>query len=200
MQAKGLELAAYDPRGIQAHGLGYATSNIGGSHQIGYSVQELFGFPERVDRFSALDKGRHTIWSQRFITIFDTAVACGFPNAFTESQLKFETYLTWLSKATGRTEEFSGVEALEATFARIYTLERAFNLRMGLTKADDDLPARLKEEPIPDGPSAGHVWHREELLRDYYRARGWTENSGVPTRTTLASLGLGEVADDIQAP
>ncbi|MHB8870238.1 MAG: aldehyde ferredoxin oxidoreductase family protein, partial [Thermoleophilia bacterium] len=35
MHVKGLELPAYDPRGAKAHGIGYAVSNIGGSHMYG---------------------------------------------------------------------------------------------------------------------------------------------------------------------
>ena len=57
MHAKGLELAAYDPRGAKAHGVGYATSPIGGSHQIGYGTAEIFGMPEKVDRFTPYGKG-----------------------------------------------------------------------------------------------------------------------------------------------
>lgn len=197
MHAKGLELAAYDPRGLQGHGLGYAVSTIGGSHQIGYGVQELFGFPERVDRFSADDKGRHVIWANRYITIFDCAVACGFANAFTESRLDFDTFREWLTLATGMAAEFDDPVRLEAAFDRIYTLEHVFNRRMGLTAADDTLPARVLREPIPDGPSAGHVWHRDLLVRDYYRARGWDEQSGIPRRETLARLGLAAVAEDL---
>jgi aldehyde:ferredoxin oxidoreductase len=198
IHAKGLELAAYDPRGLQAHGLGYATSTIGGSHQIGYSVQELFGFPEQVDRFSARDKGRHTIWSQAYICIFDCAVACGFPNAFTESKLDFGTLPQWLTLATGMDDAFGDTDKINLIFERIYNLERLFNMRHGLTAADDTLPGRILEEPIQDGPSAGHVWHREELVRDYYRARGWDEVTGAPLPKTLKRLGLEREADQLE--
>ncbi|MBM3791863.1 MAG: hypothetical protein FJW35_16135, partial [Acidobacteria bacterium] len=92
MHIKGLEFAAYDPRGLQAYGVGQATSNMGAHHQICYPIQELFGFPEQVDRFSTEDRGRHAVWSNRYIMIFDCAVACGFPNAFTESRLDFESF------------------------------------------------------------------------------------------------------------
>lgn len=198
MHAKGLELAAYDPRGLQAHGLGYATSNIGGSHQIGYSVQELFGFPERIDRFSPYDKGRHTIWSNRYIMIFDCAVACGFPNAFTESRLDFQTFIEWLQLATGLKDAFKDPEGMNRIYDRIYNLERAFNLRMGMTCQSDTLPARVLKEPIEDGPSSGHLWHKEELIKDYYQARGWDLNTGVPLRSTLEALDLSDVADDLE--
>ena len=155
MHAKGLELAAYDPRGLQGHGLGYATSNIGGSHQIGYGIQELFGFPEKSDRFSTADKGRHTVWANRYITIFDCAVACGFANAFTESRLDFSSFTDWLQMATGMKSAFGSVEQLNTIFDRIYVVERAFNLRMGLSETDDTLPRRLRREPDARWPLGG---------------------------------------------
>jgi aldehyde:ferredoxin oxidoreductase len=198
MHNRGLELAAYDPRGIQAHGLGYATSNIGGSHQYGYSVQEIFGFPEKVDRFSPKDKGRHTIWSQRYITIFDCAVTCGFPNAFTESKMHFGNFGQWLEMATGIQDAFNSEEKMNQIYDRIYNIERAFNHKMGMTISDDDLPKRVKTEALPDGPSAGHLWHKEELLEDYFQKRGWNAETGVPLRETLEALNLKYVADMLE--
>jgi len=196
MQIKGLEFAAYDPRGLQAYGVGQATSNMGAHHQICYPMQELFGFPEQVDRFSAEDKGRHAVWSNRYIMIFDCAVACGFPNAFTESRLDFDTFPEWLYQATGL-ESFHDKASLDDLYDRIWAVERAFNMRNGFTAADDTMPKRLLEEAMPDGKSAGHVWHRQPLLEDYYRVRRWDPVTGVPTRALLHDLDLDDVATDL---
>ncbi len=196
MQIKGLEFAAYDPRGLQAYGVGMATSNMGAHHQISYPIQELFGFPEQVDRFSGDDKGRHAVWANRYIMIFDCAVACGFPNAFTESRLDFETFPEWLYLATG-CEAFRSRAYIDDVYDRIWTVERAFNLRNGFTAADDTMPKRLLTEGMPDGKSAGHVWLREPTLRDYYRVRRWDEQTGVPTRALLEDLRLAHVAEDL---
>jgi aldehyde:ferredoxin oxidoreductase len=196
MQIKGLEFAAYDPRGLQAYGVGQATSNMGAHHQICYPMQELFGFPEQVDRFSAEDKGRHAVWSNRYIMIFDCAVACGFPNAFTESRLDFDTFPEWLYQATGE-ESFHDKASLDDLYDRIWAVERAFNMRNGFTAADDTMPKRLLEEAMPDGKSAGHVWHRQPLLEDYYRVRRWDPVTGVPTRALLHDLDLDDVATDL---
>lgn len=43
MEVKGLELPAYDVRGLKAHGLNYATSYTGADHNRGYAFQEVFG-------------------------------------------------------------------------------------------------------------------------------------------------------------
>jgi aldehyde:ferredoxin oxidoreductase len=194
---KGLEFAAYDPRGLKAYGVGQATSNMGAHHQICYPVQELFGFPEQVDRFSEQDKGRHAVWSNRYIMMFDCAVACGFPNAFTESRVDFASYPDWVYRVTG-VDAFRDQRAMDDLYDRIYTVERAFNMRNGFTAADDTMPKRLMEQPMPDGQSAGHVWHREPMLSDYYRVRRWDEQTGVPTPALLHDLGLDDVASDLR--
>jgi aldehyde:ferredoxin oxidoreductase len=73
---------------------------------------------------------------------------------------------------------------------RTWNLERLFNLKAGLTRADDTLPQRLLKEPHKRGPSAGVVVDLDAMLPVYYRERGWS-GDGVPTREKLAELGLG---------
>ena len=75
---------------------------------------------------------------------------------------------------------------------RIINLERLFNVREGVRRAQDVLPWRVMHEPIPDGPSAGMHCPPAELsamLDEYYALRGW-DADGVPTPARLASLGL----------
>jgi aldehyde:ferredoxin oxidoreductase len=47
----------------------------------------------------------------------------------------------------------------------------------------------MLEQPIPAGPTRGQVNRLHEMLPDYYRARGWSED-GRPTQETLRALGL----------
>ncbi len=72
---------------------------------------------------------------------------------------------------------------------RIYNLERMFNLKAGIDPAQDTLPKRLLEEPIPDGPLKGEVAKLDIMLPVYYQERGWNEE-GVPTDAKLQALGL----------
>ena len=72
---------------------------------------------------------------------------------------------------------------------RTWNLERLFNLKAGLTRADDTLPQRLLQDAHQSGPSAGVVVNLDAMLPVYYRERGWSE-AGVPTREKLAELGL----------
>ena len=72
---------------------------------------------------------------------------------------------------------------------RTWNLERLWNLKAGLTKADDSLPKRLLNEPHKQGPSAGVTVNLDAMLPVYYEERGWDE-AGVPTQEKLAELGL----------
>jgi aldehyde:ferredoxin oxidoreductase len=73
---------------------------------------------------------------------------------------------------------------------RSFNLERLFNLREGLSAADDSLPERLTKTPQParDGASnADHVVPLEKMLKRYYKVRGW-DTAGVPKKQTLKRL------------
>jgi aldehyde:ferredoxin oxidoreductase len=81
---------------------------------------------------------------------------------------------------------------------RAYNLARVFNIREGLTRADDTLPPRLLEEPLPDGPAAGKVNENLDAMLDkYYELRGWDKATGKPTPAKLKELGLEECIKDI---
>jgi aldehyde:ferredoxin oxidoreductase len=93
--------------------------------------------------------------------------------------LWFEKWLTYITGAP-----FSGGH-LQEIGARIFNLERMYNLREGLTAADDTLPPRMLNEPTFPGMTSGHPLGK--LLPRYYRNRGW-DADGVPTSRTLERL------------
>jgi aldehyde:ferredoxin oxidoreductase len=194
MQIKGLELPGYDPRGAKRHGLGYATSPIGGSHNIGYLSQEIFGAtrPRPIDRFA--DKGDTDILklAQDRAGMWETGIACSF------AQPRMRVFGPMLASITG-TPELGVAEHLFAVGERIFNLERAFNIREGFRRKDDIFPMRIITEPLRHaGPSEGQVLRNPDaLLDEYYRFRGWDEN-GVPTRDKLRELGLEEIISDME--
>jgi aldehyde:ferredoxin oxidoreductase len=187
MHVKGLEIPAYEPRGAKAHGLNIATSTIGASHMTGYGMQELFGIPEQVDRFVVEGKGALTRQNQDKTATYDSLIVCGFPACF--GWISPEIYAQLLVAATG-IEEFGDVNNLIKAGERIYNLERLFNMREGLQRKDDYLPERFIKEPMPDGASKGQVFEMDMLLDDYYKARGWDIQTGVPMKEKLEELGL----------
>jgi aldehyde:ferredoxin oxidoreductase len=81
---------------------------------------------------------------------------------------------------------------------RAYNLARVFSIREGLTRADDTLPPRLLEDPLPEGPAEGKVNENlAEMLDKYYELRGWDKATGKPTPAKLKALGLDEYIPDI---
>ncbi len=83
---------------------------------------------------------------------------------------------------------------------RIYNLMRAYLVREGLTRKDDDYPDRFYDEPIPDGPTKGALLSRDTmttLLDVYYDMVGWDKETGIPTKEKLVELDLGYVADEL---
>ncbi|MFA4886223.1 MAG: aldehyde ferredoxin oxidoreductase family protein [Desulfotomaculaceae bacterium] len=183
MQVKGLELPAYDPRGLQGMGLGLATSNRGGCHLRAYMVgPEALGVPKMVDRFSTGGKAGLTITQQNISAAIDSLIVCRFINlAVTE-----EYFARILSAVTGVDYH---PQDLHRTGERIWNLERLYNLRSGLDFSFDTLPPRLLEEPIREGPSSGRKVELAQMLTEYYRFRSWDEY-GVPSAAKIKELGL----------
>ena len=68
------------------------------------------------------------------------------------------------------------VERLLEAGERIWNLERDYNLKAGLTGADDRLPQRLLKEAAKTGPAKGKVNGLDTMLPEYYQLRGWTKD------------------------
>jgi aldehyde:ferredoxin oxidoreductase len=84
--------------------------------------------------------------------------------------------------------EIWSADDLKEVSSRIMCQERLFNIREGITREDDSLPARLLKEPKPEGLTKGVVVPLEELKDDYYQAMGWDLLTGNPTDSVLAEL------------
>jgi len=187
MHVKGLEMPAYDPRAAKGMGLGYATSDRGACHLRGYTAgQELFGYGGGVDPYIIEGKAKLVIDRQNEKAVIDSSGLCFF--AFFAITLK-ELYHMVVA-CTG--QPYKDWYELMNIGERVYNLTRLFNVREGLTRKDDTLPSRFLNEPMSEGPAKGQVVELEQMLSEYYRLRGWTEE-GIPKRETLNKLGLIEL-------
>ncbi|HET6475862.1 MAG TPA: aldehyde ferredoxin oxidoreductase family protein [Thermoleophilia bacterium] len=183
MSVKRLEMPAYDPRGMKAQGLAYATSNRGGCHlRANMLGPEILGIPKMVDRFATLGKAGLLINIQNLNAVLDSLSVC----KFTAFAMKEDYYARQLSAVWGETVE---PQELLLLGERIWNTEHLFNLAAGFTRADDTLPPRLLHEPVPAGPSAGQVVDLPPMLDEYYISRGW-DAGGVPSAAKLERLGL----------
>jgi len=74
-------------------------------------------------------------------------------------------------------------ETLRQVGQRVLDTERLINADFGLSRADDTLPKRYFDEPMPGRKSRGHRIERDkfqQMLDDYYQERSWDSNGKVP--------------------
>ncbi len=180
MGVKGQEFPAYDPRGFQGMGVAYATCNRGACHLRAWTPGiETTG---EYDPHGTDGKSAWVAEEQNRTTAHDATGIC----MFTTAGAPLDDLIPVLSTATGvdyTMDDFVHIGE------RIWNIERLWNLKAGLTAADDTLPKRLLEEAHAEGPSAGVTVNLDAMLPDYYAARGWTED-GRPTTEKLMDLGL----------
>jgi aldehyde:ferredoxin oxidoreductase len=93
--------------------------------------------------------------------------------------------------------DFGWEEALKAG-RRVLTLRQAFNAREGITPDQIDLPKRIKEEPLPVKTGAPPKIDFQALKEGFFTAMGWDIKTGMPSRQTLADLGLAELVGDLK--
>jgi len=197
IQVKGMDIAMHDPRAFQAGGPHYACSPTGGRHTeanpilffeaTGRTRPDL-GYPKRLDRFSTKGKGRvakimEDWWA--FIAAAGWCIFADFAAAYGVENFR-EAYnaLTGFNNTTA--------DIMKAG-ERIYNLKKAFNMRHGCSREEDNLPDRLLKEKT----KAGAVVKLDKTLPQYFRVRGWDPKTSKPTKKKLLELGLRDVAEDL---
>jgi aldehyde:ferredoxin oxidoreductase len=169
-------------------GLALATADRGGCHQRAFPILYECGGEwngEPVDRLALKGKGEIVATLQNYLAGVDTLVKCDFATY----GIKEDTYAAMLEAALGEAWDAAKLKQLGE---RVWNQIRLFNLREGFTRADDTLPKRFTEEPLPEGPFAGAkitLEDLDQLLDDYYAFRGW-DKEGRPTAEKLKELGL----------
>ncbi|MHA1614763.1 MAG: aldehyde ferredoxin oxidoreductase C-terminal domain-containing protein, partial [Candidatus Thorarchaeota archaeon] len=198
MHVKGLELPGYDSRAAKVTGLAYAVANRGGDHITAYIEGPAFlNMPFMIVEDADIGDPLKEIPETSLVVknfedafgIFDAIGGCKFMGMV----LTAEDWAGLMSTLMGY--DYTA-DDFRKTGERIYNLERAYIIREGFTRADDTLPPRLLEDPMPEGPAEGHVVNLEVLLDAYYEYRGWDEN-GRPTKEKLEELDLGWLIDTV---
>jgi len=210
MQAKGQTLVGRDVRASKGWGLAYAVASRGPCHiraalPEGYtantwdaSVQGILQkYSDPTNPLLEEGKGELVQWHENLTAFKNSMNLCLFTlypyNVLSGSQPEMLARL--YSAVTGL-----GIDQEDVlrTGERIINLERAFNIREGVTRKDDTLPERMLKEPYPDGPAKGQVVDLEPMLNEYYQFRGWDMKTGIPKRSRLEALGLKDVADALE--
>jgi aldehyde:ferredoxin oxidoreductase len=160
MTVKGLEMPAYNPAGVLGTALAYATSNRGACHLRAYTIApEILHFPQFVDPCKEDGKAELVIKLQDAFAVYDSLILCKYYSfaLFTTLEFELDDIAKLLSAITGWS--FTN-ELLHEIGSRIYTIERMFNMKAGITVDEDVLPKKLGMDI-------------SRLLNEYYRLRGW---------------------------
>ncbi len=171
IHVKGLEPAGYDPRVLKGMGLAYAVSPRGACHlRSTFYKPELAGM---IDPNQIEGKAEMFLDFEDRCTLFDTIILCRFYRDF----YPWEELSAVFEMTTG---EALTKKELKQVAANITDATRRFNIREGLTMADDTLPKRMFKEKLDNGKGITED-ELKFMVQDYYRLRGWNQVGIPPT-------------------
>lgn len=129
-------------------------------------------------------------WNETMHYVDDALGLCAFCSSFRGqfgggSAYHIYNIPTFINLATGIDMD---ADDLWQAARRNRNLVRAINITRGLKRAD--------EKPPEDHWKVREPENEQKLLDAYYQFKGWTEE-GIPTKSTLAKVGLEDVADEL---
>jgi aldehyde:ferredoxin oxidoreductase len=205
MHVKGLEFPMHDPRVKQGLGIMYSVEAVGADHCAGFHdpmfTTESVAFtrlralgarrPLPADDLSA-DKVANAKANHIKSMFGDSMVCCSFVPWSLDQQVEI------LNAATGWSYSIHEVYELGQ---RIATLGRIFNMREGMTAADDVMPKRMFEPTPTGGLKDGGIdkTQMDAAVKTFYGMMGWDEVTGVPTNGKLSELNISWAAEHIPA-
>lgn len=210
MNSKGLEQSNVETRSAKAYALAFAVNPRGNDHLMTETFAEFGASPEAVDVIEKVTGDKK--WASPHFTDFRAEIvrwhedcyeiteALGFC-VFTSTAafgVNPDNMARLYAAATGIT---MSEDEMMMTGRRVVTLEKAFNVTRGATRAHDNLPWRLMNEGAASGPLKGAMNSEEELsgmLDRYYTLHEWDLKTSWPYRATYEKLGLKDVADHLE--
>jgi aldehyde:ferredoxin oxidoreductase len=185
MTVKGQSIPAYDPRGIQGMGIGYATSNRGACHLRGYTpaaevVNWVLGEESVADPLAWQGKAELQMIFQNVYGFTDSLNVCKFGTF----AIPLDVYAALYSSFTGVPLDAAGLLKIGE---RVYNLERYYNNPIGFREGSDYLPDRFLKE-TGTGAASDSVCELDSMLEEYYALRGW--ENGVASEDKLIELGI----------
>jgi aldehyde:ferredoxin oxidoreductase len=211
IHTKGLELAAYDPRGCWGHGLSYAVHNKGGCHLGSYlvSFEIIAGY---IPPLTSLGKASWVVFCEDIFCAINSLQSCLFTAygimsepvipkyvplplmhlstilfpKLSQSLMDWSVYADFFSSITGiPMTKWQFKKAGE----RINKLERFMNVKMGQKPWEDTLPERFTTEAVTKYP-VHSVVPIEKMVRRYYRIRKYDPQTAGPSKEDLRRLGV----------
>ena len=190
MQVKGLDIAAYNCKFIPGQALSFGVAPMGAHHKEAWII--TFELKNSTRDSYGPDKAAKVIELQRIRGgMFEFMVACRFP--WIEVGWKLDNYPKYFNLATGLDWN---LDEMWKVADRIYGLMKLHYIREfpEATRKGDYPPAVWfdPENADKEGPIAGKhldIEKYDQLLQHYYDQRGY-DKRGIPTRETLARLGI----------
>jgi aldehyde:ferredoxin oxidoreductase len=192
LHVKGLGIDSQDPRSSKGRALGYAVASRGAEHCRALFTGERSDIAQNI---LTEGKAERIAWFEDVRAVQNSLEVCEY--CFRQEKMLEPRLLVKFHNAV--TGSNVNEKELLTIGKRIVTVERAFNVREGLTRVDDNLPQRFLKEPMPEGPVKGQVVELDPMIDRYYEIRGWDKKTGVPRETTLRDLGLRDVAHELKS-
>ncbi len=182
VEVKGLERLMHDPRAFWSSALNYACGSRGTCHldAIAFAVESgvripEFGYNSMLSPYSAEGKALLVHRMHNLMALYNATVMCKF-------YLRAVGGPVWLARMIDMVTGWGlSWEELMVIGDRIFTLKRLFNVKAGVTKADDTLPERIATVDRNERHRAVPREAFERMRDEYYHLRQWDEQ-GRPTR------------------
>ena len=140
---------------------------------------------------------RYTKFVEQYCAVVNSLGLCDRPYESLAEVTGIEMLSDAYSAVIG--QEVSAAEQLQAA-DRIWNVQRAFNIRQGGSRKDDQLPERFLREPLVTEKGEYPPARSDDfniLLDEYYEEHGWDPKTGKPGVEKLQWLGLEGVVKDI---
>ncbi len=210
IHVKGMEMAAYDPRGSFGQGLAYAVANRGGCHLSSYLVahEVYFGYL-KPDSFKGKAKwvkfledlgccinSLQTCQFTMFAFLMEPPLSKYTPDFILGALMQYfpdlaiglvdiSLYKDFWKSVTGI--DISTKEYIKAG-ERIHVLERYMNTCEGIDQKSDILPDRLLKQGRKFDKT-NKIVPLKKMRKEYYKLRGYDKN-GIPLGKTLKRLNI----------
>jgi aldehyde:ferredoxin oxidoreductase len=198
LHIKGQEVPMHEPRLKQGMGVGYAMSPTGADHCHNVHDSNYTDLSPLLEELKALGileplpandlspaKIRLLIYNSLWIHFLNCAVCCYFVMVY--GLVGFDRMVQLVRSVTGwNTSVFELMKVGE----RAATLARAFNIREGFTRHDDNMPGRFFNVHT-SGPLEGIAFDPRAFQKakgTYYDMMGWPQ--GMPSAGKLGELGI----------
>src|SRR5579884_3773832 len=190
----------HDVRYIKSFALGIAVASRGADHLRNRPTLEILELPAEVTKqlygaetnpdMTAYDTKEYVVkFSEDIYAVGDALGICRFVTQGFNSphMIDWERFSALIEQNSGWKYD---ADQLREVATNILNLERMINMREGISRADDTLPKRYFDDPMPGRLTKGHKIDREEfagMLTRYYRLRGWNDE-GVPPKQVVDEL------------